>query len=111
MTSTQSKSFNCKVFSNLKMKNFNLRICFKNFRYFDQVEIDEIEVEISNVEENILETICYTPEGCESLSWPMGTPPPFKPSSRHEVIRFDHFNSSHVFLGTDFDVVNLFTGK
>ena len=58
-----------------------------------------------------METVCFTPEGCESLSWPIGTPAPFKPSSRHEVIRFDYFNSTHVFLGTDFDVVNKFTGK
>ncbi len=75
------------------------------------MEINEIETEIQNIEENILETVCFTPEGCESLSWPLGTPPPYKPNSRHEVIRFDYFNRTHVFLGSDLGVVNEFTGK
>lgn len=74
------------------------------------MEIDEIEAQILKVEENILETVCFTPEGCESLSWPMGTPTPFKPTSRHEVIRYDYFNRTHIFLGTDFEVVSKFTG-
>ena len=72
--------------------------------------MDEINAEIDSLEKNIMETACDTPEGCDSLIWPLGVPPPYKPTSRHEVIRHDYFNLTHLFLGTDFDVINELTG-
>ncbi len=71
--------------------------------------MDEIQSEIERIEDDILETVCMTPEGCNSLVWPLGVPEPYKPLNRHEVIRWDYFNSSHVFFLTDFDVVNEMT--
>lgn len=73
--------------------------------------MDEINAEILKIEKNILETVCYTPEGCDSLVWPLGVPSPYKPKTRHEIIRYDYFNHTHIFLGGDFDVVNELTGK
>ena len=81
------------------------------FRYFDQVELDEIDAQICDIERNIMETVCHTPEGCNSLTWPLGVPSPFKPSSRHEVVRWDYFNETHLFLPNDFEVISELTGK
>lgn len=53
---------------------------------------------------------CYTPEGCHGLTWPLGVPPPFHPSNRYEVIRWDYFNDTHIYLEGDFDVINELTG-
>jgi hypothetical protein len=75
------------------------------------VEIDEIEAEINRIELNIAETACNTPEGCNSVTWPMGVPAPYKASSRHEIIRWDYFNETHVFLGTDFDTATQMKGE
>ena len=80
-------------------------------RYFDNVEMIQIEKTISNIEKDIYEMVCQTPDGCDSLVWPLGVPPPHKPANRHEVIRWDYFNATHLFLGTDFDVVEEFTRK
>lgn len=73
--------------------------------YFNVVEMDEIDKEIDKIEKNIMSTACDTPEGCDSLIWPLGTSAPYKPTSRHEVIRYDYFNLTHLYFGTDFDVV------
>ncbi|CAF0897050.1 unnamed protein product [Brachionus calyciflorus] len=75
--------------------------------YFDVVEMDEIDKEIEFIEQDMMITACDTPEGCDSLIWPLGVPPPYKPTSRHEVIRFDYFNLTHLYFGTDFDVVTI----
>lgn len=66
----------------------------------------EIENNIKKIEENIMETVCETNAGCDSLVWPLGVPEPYKAKNRHEVIRWDYFNSSHVFLPNDFENIN-----
>lgn len=78
--------------------------------YFDTVEMDEIDSKIDQLEQNIMETACDTPEGCDSLVWPLGVPQPYKPTSRHEVIRYDYFNLTHLYFGSDFDVVEELSG-
>jgi hypothetical protein len=72
--------------------------------------MDEIDKEIIKIEDNILETVCHTPNGCSSLTWPLGVPPSYKATSRHEIIRYDYFNGSHILLSGDFDVYNEMTG-
>lgn len=66
--------------------------------------MDEIDSEINRIEKNIMQTVCETPEGCDSLVWPLGVPSPYKAINRHEVIRWDYFNASHVFFVNDFQV-------
>jgi hypothetical protein len=73
--------------------------------------MSELDEQISKVEENIFETVCHTPLGCDSLIWPMGVPPPYKPLTRHEILRYDYFNQTHIFLNGDFDVINELTGN
>jgi hypothetical protein len=67
--------------------------------------LDEIRSNIDSIEKDIYETVCNTPDGCDSLVWPLGVQPSYKPTNRHEVIRWDYFNLTHLYLGTDFDVV------
>ena len=72
--------------------------------------MENIKHEIAAIETIILETVCETPAGCDSLHWPLGVPEFYKPTSRHEVLRWDYFNTTHVFFRNDFDVVNEMTG-
>ena len=66
---------------------------------------------IENLEKNILETVCETPAGCDSLMWPLAAPSSYKSLNRHEIIRWDYFNRTHLFLGTDFEVITEMNGK
>jgi len=77
--------------------------------YYNYVDIEEIHKEITSIEKDIVETACYTPEGCNGLTWPLGVPAPFTPTSRHDVIRWDYFNETHIYFEGDFDVVNELT--
>ena len=69
------------------------------------MELNEINKKIDSIETDIQATVCQTPQGCDSLVWPISVPAPYKPVSRHEVIRWDYFNFTHLYLGTDFDVI------
>jgi hypothetical protein len=73
--------------------------------------MDEIDVEIEKAEKNMHEIVCETPHGCDSLTWPLGVPAPYKPTSRHEVLRWDYFNQTHILLGTDFETINELSGE
>ena len=73
--------------------------------------MDKINHDIAKIEQDIYETVCQTPAGCDSLVWPLGVPEPYKPINRHEVIRWDFFNLTHLYFGTDFDVVEEMSGN
>jgi hypothetical protein len=79
---------------------------FQTKRYFNQVEIDEMTRSISKYEDTIENLSCYAPEGCGNIPWPVGASPPFKPSSRFDVLRWDYFNETHIYLKTDIDVID-----
>lgn len=72
--------------------------------------MDEIDKEVDKIEREIMGLQCKTPEGCDHAVWPLGVADPFKPNSRHEVIRWDYFNETHIFLGNDFDSVEILKG-
>ncbi|UJR28347.1 hypothetical protein I4U23_009589 [Adineta vaga] len=84
----------------------DLETMLKLQKYFNQVEIDEMTRSISKYEESIDNLSCYAPEGCGNIPWPVGVPPPFKPSSRFDVLRWDYFNETHLYLKTDLDVID-----
>ena len=54
---------------------------------------------------------CESPEGCNGITWPLGVPSPFHPNNRYEVIRWDFFNETHIYLEGDFDVTNELSGN
>lgn len=74
-------------------------------KYFNQVEIDEMARSISKYTETIENLSCYAPEGCGNIPWPVGVPPPFKPPTRFDVLRWDYFNETHMYLKTDDTVI------
>lgn len=75
-------------------------------RYFNQVEIDAMALTILEYQETIDNMSCYMPEGCENKPWPIGVPPPFKPPTRYDVLRWDYFNETHFYFKNDDEVIN-----
>lgn len=66
---------------------------------------------IAKYEETIERLSCYAPEGCGNIAWPVGVPPPFKPPTRFDVLRWDYFNETHIYLKSDNDVIDLMKRK
>ncbi|CAF1657822.1 unnamed protein product, partial [Didymodactylos carnosus] len=85
----------------------DLETMLKLQKYFNQVEIDEIKQDIFKHEQNIEQLSCYAPDGCNQIPWPVGVPPPYRPPTRFDVLRWDYFNETHIYLETDNDVVGL----
>jgi hypothetical protein len=65
---------------------------------------------ILKYEESIERSSCYAPEGCGTIQWPLGVPPSFKPPTRFDVLRWDYFNETHIYLKTDNDVIDPMKG-
>jgi hypothetical protein len=63
-------------------------------------------VSIAKYEETIENLSCYAMEGCGNTPWPVGVPPPFKPPTRFDVLRWDYFNETHIYLKTDDTVID-----
>ena len=74
-------------------------------KYFNQVEIDEMSHSILKYTENIEQLSCFAPDGCGNIPWPVGVPSPFKPPTRFDVLRWDYFNDTHIYLRTDDTVI------
>ncbi|CAF0896535.1 unnamed protein product [Rotaria sordida] len=85
----------------------DLATMLKLQKYFNQVEINEMTQSIKKYEETIERSSCYAPEGCGNIPWPVGVPPPFKSPTRFDVLRWDYFNETHIYLKTDNDVIDL----
>ncbi len=66
--------------------------------------------DIAKYEETIDRLSCYATEGCGNIPWPLGVPPPFKPPTRFDVLRWDYFNETHLFLKNDNDVIDQMKG-
>lgn len=43
----------------------------------------------------------YAPGGRTNFPWPVGVREPAKPKSRFDVMRFDYFTETHIYLDTD----------
>ncbi|CAF3770033.1 unnamed protein product [Rotaria socialis] len=84
----------------------DLETMLKLQKYFNQVEIDETTQNIKTYGETIEQSSCYTLEGCGHIPWPVGVPPPFKPPTRFDVLRWDYFNETHIYLKNDNDVID-----
>lgn len=101
---SQSEEFN----QSLTVHPINdLETMLKLQKYFNEVEINEMSTSIKKYEETIERLSCQSTEGCGNVPWPVGVPPPFKPPTRFDVLRWDYFNETHLFLRHDNDVSDL----
>lgn len=80
-------------------------------KYYNELEINEMSVNIKKYEETIERLSCQSIEGCGNIPWPVGVPPPFKPPTRFDVLRWDYFNETHLFLKNDNDFSDLLKGR
>ena len=64
-----------------------------------------MERSIHDLQQSILALAPKAPGGLDSITWPIGYSPATKTETRFSVIRWDYFNSTHVFFDTEHNVV------
>lgn len=70
-----------------------------------------MEEKIKEYEATIEELSCFAPEGCGNMPWPVGVAPSFKPPTRFDVLRWDYFNETHIYLKNDNDFIEPLQGN
>ncbi|XP_076461229.1 chondroitin sulfate synthase 2-like [Babylonia areolata] len=83
---------------------------YKLHRYFCEYELNTTQQEIERMKENIFYMSQYAPGGVDSISWPIGVPEPYKPKNRFDVIRWDYFTETLIYLQDDFTNIKLLKG-
>ncbi len=47
----------------------------------------------------------FTPDGNNSVTWPIGNQPHHKPATRFDVTRWDYFTETHIYLSDEFSTL------
>ena len=69
----------------------------------NQLKIDELR-------HSIINTSYSTPKGRKGVTWPVGNQPPTIPETHFDILRWDYFTKTHVYLDNDFSNLKLLTG-
>ncbi|CAH1788052.1 unnamed protein product [Owenia fusiformis] len=83
---------------------------YRLHRHFCELALNESKVELEKTKDDIIRMSYSAPGGRASATWPIGIPPPFKPKTRFDVIRWDYFTETQIFLENDFSNVKPLTG-
>lgn len=83
----------------------NVKTFYTLHAYFSKIELERTNAEIASIRKSIVSMSEFTPDGSSSVTWPIGNQPGNKPITRFDVLRWDYFNESHIYLSTDFDII------
>lgn len=62
-------------------------------------------MDISQIRKSVLKMAKFTPGGVNSVTWPVGNQPGNKPITRFDVLRWDYFTESHIYLTNEFNTL------
>ncbi|XKL59141.1 hypothetical protein PGB90_000157 [Kerria lacca] len=71
--------------------------------YFSSVDLQQTDKQIAFFRKSILEKSSFTPDGIDGVTWPVGNQPGSKPNDRFDILRWDYFTETHVYLSNDFN--------
>ena len=66
--------------------------------------------DIAALRNSLVNMSTLTPGGKGSVTWPIGNPPGNIPSSRFDVVRWDYFTETEIYLDSDFSTVKKLEG-
>lgn len=78
---------------------------YKLHYYFSKVALLSTKLEISALRHTVLNTSHLHPDDYKKVTWPVGNQVGNKPMTRFDVLRWDYFTESHIYLSTDFSNV------
>jgi hypothetical protein len=108
-------------FNNIQKNDFNESITISNVLnlndlkelnyHFLHLDLIAIRQQINQFELKIIKSICNTPGGCDSYSWPPTVHQPEKATNRFDLIKWEYFNETHSFQSDDNHFITKLDGK
>lgn len=80
---------------------------FKLHLYLCKVAMMHKKLDIANLRHSLLNMSHLAPGGRKIISWPIGNQPGNKPNNRFDILRWDYFTETHIYLSNDFTNVKL----
>ncbi|XP_075441199.1 chondroitin sulfate glucuronyltransferase-like [Ascaphus truei] len=76
-------------------------VMYRLQRRLSQIRLHRTYRRIRQLQSEIRNLSSLTPEGEDSLSWPVGISPPFTPTSRFDMLPWEYFTESHTYACPD----------
>lgn len=83
---------------------------YKLHRYFCRVDLKDTQQEIEAAKHDIVDLSEHSPGGHDSITWPLGAKPPYKPVNRYSVIPWTYFTETHIYLDNELTSVKEISG-
>ncbi|KAM4559067.1 chondroitin sulfate synthase 2 [Odontesthes bonariensis] len=74
---------------------------YRLHRYFSEIELQKTYDEIAKLQAEIKNVSVVAFEGNRSAHWPVGVNPPFEPTSRFEVLKWEYFTEEEIYSCID----------
>ncbi|CAG5092026.1 Similar to CHPF: Chondroitin sulfate synthase 2 (Homo sapiens) [Cotesia congregata] len=87
------------------------KVIYKLHAYAAARELKRIEDEIIKLRNEISSSAHLSPTNKTTSSWPVGISPGNKAPGRFDILRWNFFNETHIFMETDFDNVTPLVGS
>ncbi|PSN43934.1 Chondroitin sulfate synthase 2 [Blattella germanica] len=85
-------------------------VIFLFHAYFCKVALAHNKQDIATLRNSLMNMSALTPGGKDSVSWPVGNPPGNIPGSRFDVLKWDYFTETEIYLDSDFSTVKKLEG-
>lgn len=71
---------------------------YKTHLAFCKMNLEKSNMEIEELRRSIMVESVLEPPNFGKVTWPVGSPPGSTPSTRFDVLKWDHFTDTHLYL-------------
>lgn len=70
-------------------------------RHHCEQELEKTRQQLLHVQQQLVDLAPQTPAGEEGLSWPPGVEPPSRQLSRHDVLKWEYFTDTYIYMHSE----------
>lgn len=76
----------------------NAETMYKTHLAFCKMNLDKSNVEIKELRRSIVDESVLEPPNFRKVTWPVGSQPGNIPATRYDVLKWEHFTDTHLYL-------------
>lgn len=80
---------------------------YKTHLAFCKMHLDKINMNIKELRKSVVAESVLEPPGFGKVSWPIGSQPGNTPVSRFDVLKWDYFSETHLYLDSRLSNIRL----